>query len=221
MRVLGLTGSIGMGKSTAAKMLRRLGLPVHDADAEVHRLMGPGGTAVPEIARAFPGTVASKGVDRNALGALVFKDPEALRRLERILHPLVRQATRRFLQRQARARQKLVVLDIPLLFETGGEAMCDAVLTVSAPLRVQRSRVLRRPGMTEAKFRSILAQQIPDAEKRRRSHFVVSTGLGKGHSVRQLQRIVRHLRTRGRISRGAYARNRPRYGNHRPRSRLR
>ena len=194
MRVLGLTGSIGMGKSTAAKMLRRLGLPVHDADAVVHRLIGPRGAAVEAVGQAFPGVVEGDRVDRPRLGAKVFNDPAALRDLEAILHPLVRRAARAFLKRQARAGKDLAVLDIPLLFETGGEQLCDAVATVSAPARVQRSRVLSRANMTEAKFQAILGQQLSDEEKRRRSDFVVSTGLGKRETLRQLIRIVRLLR---------------------------
>ncbi len=194
MRVLGLTGSIGMGKSTAAKMLRRLGLPVHDADAVVHALIGPRGGAVEAVGKAFPGVVDGNRVDRARLGARVFDNPAALRDLEAILHPLVRRAARAFLMRQARAAKDLVVLDIPLLFETGGERLCDAVVTVSAPARVQRSRVLSRANMTEAKFAAILEQQLADKEKQRRSDFVVSTGLGKRETLRQLIRVVRLLR---------------------------
>jgi dephospho-CoA kinase len=196
MLVLGLTGSIGMGKSTAAGMLRRLGLPVHDADAAVHRLLGPGGGAVPAVAEAFPEAVRDGLVDRARLGAGVFADRAALGRLERILHPLVRREARAFLERQRRRRRDLAVLDIPLLFETGGDRLCDKVIAVSAPARVQRARVLRRKGMTGDRFRAILAQQMPDAEKRRRADFVVKTGLGKGHTLRQLARIVRLLRER-------------------------
>ncbi|WP_085121885.1 dephospho-CoA kinase [Tistlia consotensis] len=192
-RVLGLTGSIGMGKSTAAGMLRRLGVPVHDADAAVHRLMAKGGAAVPAIEAAFPGVVVEGRVDRRRLGARVFADPAALRRLEAILHPRVRAAARRFVERHARRRVPLICLDIPLLFETGGEAQCDAVAVVTAPSWLQRQRVLRRPGMTEDKFRQILAQQLPDAEKRRRAQFVVQTGLGKRDTLRQLRSIVRQM----------------------------
>lgn len=212
MKVLGLTGSIGMGKSTAAGMLRRLGMPVHDSDAEVHRLLGTNGRAVGPIGRAFPGVVVDGRVDRAALGAQVFGDPAALRRLEAIVHPLVRRATTRFLRRQTRARRDLVVLDIPLLFETGSGRLCDAVMTVSAPARVQRSRVLRRPGMTREKFAAVLAQQMSDAEKRRRADFVVTTGLGKRQTLRQLVRIVRLLRATSRQHlRRAHARTRARY----------
>lgn len=191
MKVLGLTGSVGMGKSTAASMLRRMGVPVHDADAAVHRLMSRGGAAVAAVEAAFPGVAAEGAVDRLALGTKVFGDPAALRRLEAILHPRVRADSEAWLRRRRRQRAPLVVLDIPLLFESASEDRCDAVIVVTAPYFVQRARVMRRPGMTEARFQQILAQQMPDAEKRRRAQFVVSTGLGKGHTLRQLRRIVR------------------------------
>jgi dephospho-CoA kinase len=196
MRVIGLTGSIGMGKSTAAAVLRRLGLPVHDADAAVHRLMQPGGAAVAAVEAAFPGVVVDGAVDRKRLGARVLDDDAAMKRLEAILHPMVRAEARAFLAKQARLRRPLAVLDIPLLYETGGERLCDAVIVVTAPPAVQRARVLRRPGMTEDKMRAVLARQMPDAEKRRRADFVVQTGLGKQHSLRQLATIVRIQRTR-------------------------
>lgn len=195
MIILGLTGSIGMGKSTAAAALRRLGVPLFDADAEVHRLLASGGDAVASVEAVFPGVrQATGGIDRRRLGQRVFGDPPALRRLEAILHPRVRAAEKRFVAR-ARARgQRLVVLDIPLLFETGGAARCDVVLVVSAPSRLQRERVMRRPGMTESRFRGILRAQMPDAEKRRRADFVVATALGRNVSFRCLQTIVRKLR---------------------------
>jgi dephospho-CoA kinase len=198
MFVLGLTGSIGMGKSTAAAMLRRLGVPVHDADAAVHRLLAPGGKAVPAVLEAFPGVERGDaegrtGIDRKALGKIVFGDPAALKRLEAVLHPLVRAEARAFLRRQARRRARLVVLDIPLLFETGGERLCDAVLVVTAPARVQAQRVLARPGMTPETFAAITAKQMPDAEKRRRADFLVPTGLGKAATLRRLRRILRLL----------------------------
>lgn len=196
MIVLGLTGSIGMGKSTAAAMLRRLGCPVHDADAVVHRLYGRGGRAVPAITDAFPGAVRDGAVDRVALAALVLNDPQAIHRLEHIVHPLVRAEGEAFLRRCARRRVPVVVMDIPLLFETGGRDRVDQVVVVSAPPAVQRARVLARPGMTEAKFRAILARQMPDGEKRRRADHVVETGLGRRHSLLALARIVRMLRGR-------------------------
>ncbi len=200
MYVLGLTGSIGMGKSTAARLLRRLGVPVHDADAAVHRLLAPGGAAVAPVLAAFPGVAGPDGgIDRRALGARVFRDPAALKRLEAILHPRVRAEARGFLRRQQRRRARVVVLDIPLLYETGGEALCDAVVVVSAPGWLQAQRVLRRPGMTPETFAAIRAKQLPDADKRRRADFVVPTGLGKGHTLRRLRRIVRLAQTsRGR-----------------------
>jgi dephospho-CoA kinase len=203
MIVLGLTGSIGMGKSTAAAMLRRLGVPVHDADAAVHRLLGPGGAAVGRVAAEFPGSevtderTGKTRVDRAALGRLVFADPVALRRLEAILHPLVRAEECRFRRRMAARRHPLVVLDIPLLFESGGDRRCDVTLVVTAPLRVQRARVMARPGMTPERFAAILAKQMPDAEKRRRADFVVQTGLGRNMTLRRLAEIVRFLRRRG------------------------
>jgi dephospho-CoA kinase len=194
MLIVGLTGSIGMGKSTAAAMLRRLGLPVHDADAAVHRLMARGGAAVEAVAAAFPGVERAGVIDRKLLAAKVLGDPAALKRLEAILHPLVRHETRRFLALQARLRRPLAVLDIPLLYETGGEDRCDVVIVVSAPAFIQRARVLSRPGMSEARFRAILQRQLPDAEKRRRADFVVQTGLNKAHALRQLAAIVTLLK---------------------------
>lgn len=193
MRVVGLTGSIGMGKSTAARMIRAMGIPVHDADAVVHRLLGRGGAAVALIEAAFPGVSRDGGVDRQALGARVFADQAALRRLEAILHPLVHAVQRRFLARAARRRAPLVVLDVPLLFETGGDRICDAVLVVSAPAAIQRQRVLRRKGMTPEKLTAILAQQMPDWEKRRRASAVIPTGLGIAFSRRVLQRALRRV----------------------------
>ena len=194
MIILGLTGSIGMGKTSAARMLRRLGVPVHDADATVHRLLGPGGKAVPEIQALFPQAVENGAVNRRTLGSIVFADPAALRRLESVLHPMVRKEEQGFLKRMRRRRKRLVVLDIPLLYETGAAARVDAVIVVSAPAILQARRVLARPGMTQQKFAQILQQQMPDAEKRRRADFVVSTGLGHDRSLRQLKRIVRLLR---------------------------
>ena len=197
MLVIGLTGSVGMGKSTAVAMLRRMGIPVHDADAAVHELIGPGGGAVEEIARAFRDVVKGGVVDRKRLGDKIFKDPAARAKLEAILHPRVRQSARAFIKRQARLRRDLVVLDIPLLFETGGEELCDAVIVVSAPATIQRQRVLSRPGMTEERFAGILAAQLCDREKRRRADFVVETGLSKGHTLRRLTALVRMLRDDG------------------------
>ena len=193
MLVLGLTGSVGMGKSTAAAMLRRLGVPVHDSDAEVHRLLGPGGRAVGAVAEVFPSARKGDRIDRHALGRLVFNDAPALKRLESILHPRVRAAQRHFLAANRRRRAPVVVLDIPLLFETAGAGRCDGVIVVTAPAWLQRARVLRRPGMTEARFATILGQQMPDAEKRRRARWVVPTGLGQGLTLRRLKKLLREV----------------------------
>ncbi len=205
MLVLGLTGSIGMGKSVAATMLRRMGLPLHDSDRAVHRLLAKGGRAVAEIEAAFSGVVVGGAVDRRRLAKRVFEDPEALARLEAILHPAVRRATREFLKQQARNGRWLSVLDIPLLFETGGESLCDAVVVVSAPRFVQEARVLGRRDMTPARFSAILAKQMSDREKRRRADFVVSTGLSKAATLRQLRAIVTLLRERPKRYRRANA----------------
>jgi dephospho-CoA kinase len=208
--LVGLTGSIGMGKSTAAQALRRLGLPVHDADAAVHRLLAPGGRAVAAVLAAFPDVgTPDGGIDRRKLGAQVFGDPAALKRLEAILHPLVRAAKRRFLAAAARRRRRVVVLDVPLLYETGGERGCDAVLVVSAPAFLQRQRVMARPGMTLEKFRGILAKQMPDAEKRRRAPYGVPTGLGRRFSLDRLRAALRDIdgsvSMRRRVSRNEHA----------------
>jgi dephospho-CoA kinase len=172
--VLGLTGSIGMGKSTVAAMFAEMGVPVFDADAEVRRMQGAGGALLLAIESAFPGTTGPDGVDRAALGAAVFADPDALARLEAIVHPAVRTAREAFLIEHGGA--PLVVFDIPLLFEKGGVEEVDAVLVVSAPPEVQRERVLARPGMTAERFTQILALQLPDAQKRERADYVIDTG---------------------------------------------
>ena len=190
MVILGLTGSIGMGKSTAAADFRRLRVAVHDADETVHALMAPGGAAFNQICQVFPGVRSKVGIDRKRLGDLVFADMAALKKLEAILHPLVRKQKTEFLKRSALRRQNLVVLDVPLLFETGGEAKCDAVVVVTAPTFVQRARVMARPGMTTEKFESILAKQVPDLIKRRSADFVVQTGLGRIASLRKIRHIA-------------------------------
>ena len=189
--LLGLTGSIGMGKSTTAALFRALGIPVHDADAAVHALYR--GAAVAPVEAAFPGTTGPAGVDRTRLSAAVLNDPQALKRLEAIVHPLVRRAELDFLDEATAGGHRLVVLDIPLLFETRGQGRCDAVLVVTAPADVQRQRVLARDGMTEAKFDSILPRQMPDAEKRARAHFLVDTSRGLLAADRQVRSIVRAL----------------------------
>jgi dephospho-CoA kinase len=192
--ILGLTGSIGMGKSNAAHMFRRLGIPVHDSDATVHGLLRRGGAAVDAVETAFPGVAQDGAVDRQRLARRVFGDPAALARLEAILHPKVRLAALDFLKRQARARRPVVVLDIPLLFETDGQQLCDAIVVVSAPPAVQASRVLARKGMTPERYRAILAKQMSDREKRRRADFVVRTGGSKRETLRRLAAIVKVMR---------------------------
>jgi dephospho-CoA kinase len=194
VKILGLTGGIGMGKSTASRTFLRLGIPVFDADAAVHRLQARGGRAVAPIAAAFPGSVRDGSVDREVLRRAVLGQPVALKRLERIVHPLVRAEERRFLGTARRQGRRLVVLDIPLLFETRGEARCDFVLVVSAPAAVQRARVLRRPGMTPERMAAILARQTPDAEKRRRADFIIRTGLSRHFAQRGIRRLLERLR---------------------------
>ena len=188
MIVLGLTGSIGMGKSTVAAMFRRLGVPVFDADATVHALQAPGGVALAAIEAAFPGVVVGGVLDRAALGAAVFADTARLRVLEAIIHPLVDAARQRFLARHR--TRPIVVLDLPLLFERGGGARCDLVAVVSAPADVQRARVLARPGMTPEKFDAILARQVPDARKRELADIVVPTGGSKTATWRAVKAVV-------------------------------
>ena len=195
MMVLGLTGSIGMGKSTAANMLRAMGVPVHDSDATVHGLFAFDRDLREAISARFPGVVTDDGVDRQALGAAVFGDDAARRDLETLVHPRVRAAAGAFVRHHRRQRAALVVLDIPLLYETGGEDRVDGVIVVSAPAALQRRRVMARPGMDAERFAGILASQMPDGEKRRRADFVVETGLGKAYTFRRLKRIVMAIRT--------------------------
>jgi dephospho-CoA kinase len=192
MIVLGLTGSIGMGKSTTTAMFSDLGVPVHDADATVHRLYS--GRAAPLVEKAFPGTVSEGTVDRQKLAAAVLENPEAMKTLERIVHPLVREEEEAFLHEHRIAGTDLVVLDIPLLFETGGENRVDQIIVVSAGPEVQRERVLARPGMTEEKFEAILRRQTPDDEKCRRADFVVDTSKGMDFAREQVAAIVKELR---------------------------
>lgn len=199
--MIGLTGSIGMGKSTAARALKRHGAFVFDADATVHRLLGPGGQAVVPVLALFPEarreTPGGPAIDRRVLGAKVFANRAALRSLEAIIHPLVHAEERAFLARCRRTRAKIAVLDIPLLFERGGQRSIDAAIVVSAPARIQRGRVLGRGGMTAAKLDGILRQQMSDGEKRRRADFVVPTGLGRRDSLRAVDAVVRRLRKAG------------------------
>ena len=193
MKIIGLTGSIGMGKTTAASLFRRRGVPVYDADRAVHKLSEKGGRAVPAIARAFPGAVKDGAVDRKALGGLVFNNSKALKKLESILHPLVAEERAAFLRRQRARRRPVVVLDIPLLFETGGEALADYIVVVSAPAFLQTARVMKRPGMTAEKLRGILSHQMADDEKRRRADLIIPTGLGKRAALRQIDRLLADL----------------------------
>jgi dephospho-CoA kinase len=191
---VGLTGSIGMGKSTTAGLFADEGVPVYDADAQVHALYARGGAAVDTVEAAFPGVVKQGAVDREALSARVLGDPRALKTLEGVVHPLVAASRHAFFD-QARAQNAdMVVLDIPLLFETGGEAAVDAVVVVSAPEAVQRARVLARPNMAEAKLDAILARQTKDAEKRARAHFIVNTGRGLEAARDQVREIIATLR---------------------------
>ncbi len=204
MIVLGLTGSIGMGKCTAATTLRRLGIPLFDADRTVHRLLAPGGAAVEPVNAEFPGVrAANGGIDRVLLGQRVFSDRAALSRLEGIIHPMVEAGEKRFLGLCRARRVPIVALDIPLLFESGSERRCDYVLVVSAPRLIQRQRVLRRPGMTESRLAAILKNQMPDREKRERADFIVPTGLSRNLSLRRMRSVVRCLRNgKSRITRG-------------------
>lgn len=205
MIILGLTGSIGMGKSTTAAMFAQAGVPVYDADAEVHALYAPGGEAVAPIEAAFPGVVRDGAVDRGVLGARVLGDADALKRLEAIVHPLVGKSRIGFFA-DAKAREAdMVVLDIPLLFETGGEKNVDAVVVVSAPADLQRERVLARPGMTVEKLEAILGKQTPDAEKRARADFVVDTGQGLEAARAQVGEIIAAMRDPARRPRRADA----------------
>ena len=196
MKVIGLTGSIGMGKTTAANLFRRRGVPVYDADRAVHKLSEKGGRAVSAISRAFPEAVQGGAVDRKALGALVFKNAKALKKLESILHPLVAEERGAFLRRHRARRRSVVVLDIPLLFETGGEGLVDHIVVVSAPAFLQTARVMARPGMSAEKLKGILSHQMADFEKRRRADLVIPTGTGKRAALRLIDRLLADLRKR-------------------------
>lgn len=195
MKLIGLTGGIGMGKSTAASTFRRAHIPVFDADQAVHRLQARGGRAVSAIAAAFPGTVRDGAIDRPALRAAVLGNKAALKRLEQILHPLVEQAEHRFVSRARRAGARAVVLDIPLLFEIGADKRVDQVIVVSAPKAVQIHRVGLRRSMTPAEIQAVIARQMPDAEKRRRADVVIHTGLSRGHATRALTRLMGEWRS--------------------------
>ena len=191
MFILGLTGSIGMGKSTTASFFAEAGVPVHDSDAVVHRLYE--GEAVAPVEAAFPGVAVEGKIDRAKLAAQLIGKPDAIKRLEAIVHPLVRAATQRFTQEQAAKGARVILLDIPLLFETGGEKNVDAVVVVSSPPEVQRARVLGRPGMTAEKLDALLKRQMPDAEKRARAHFVVDTSRSFDSARAQVHGILRAI----------------------------
>ena len=190
MIVLAITGSVGMGKTTAAKVFARLGYPVFDADATVRDLLTSDARTIAAVRRAFPVAVRDGAVDRKVLADLVFGDAAVLERLEGILHKRVRRAEKRFLAAAKQSGARLAVLDIPLLFETGGEKRVDATVVVSAPAAVQRARVMTRPGMTARRFRAMRARQMPDREKRRRATFVIDTGAGKAKMTRAIRRVI-------------------------------
>jgi dephospho-CoA kinase len=194
MRIIGLTGGIGMGKSTAAKAFRRARIPVFDADLAVHRLQAKGGRAVKAIEAAFAGTTKDGAVDRAALRHAVLTDRAALTRLEQMLHPMVEAEERAFVARARRAGKRAVVLDIPLLFETRGDKRVDTVVVVSAPRAIQVYRVAKRRGMSKADVEAVIARQMPDAEKRRRADLVLRTGLSRNYTFRHLHRFIRGLR---------------------------
>ncbi len=196
MLLIGLTGSIGMGKSETAKMFRAEGVPVYDADAAVHKLYEKGGKAVEPIRAVFPSAVVDDAVDRKALSRCVIGLPDEMKKLEAIVHPLVGEAQIDFLRENMEAGHEMAVLDIPLLYETGGETRVDVVVVVSAPYDIQKTRVLARPDMDEAKFAAIHAKQVPDEEKRKRADFVVESDKGLDHAREQVARIVEALKGR-------------------------
>ena len=193
MKIIGLTGSIGMGKSETAEMFRALGVPVFDADAAVHQLQAKGGRAIPAINAAFPGVVEDGVLDRQKLGAIIFTNPEAKSRLEAIVHPMVAEERASFFRDAEAAGAAFVVLDVPLLFETGGNAACDKIVVASAPAETQRARVLARDGMTPQKFEQILAKQMPDADKRAGADYIVETNHGLDHARAKVVEIVEEL----------------------------
>ncbi|MDA0655942.1 MAG: dephospho-CoA kinase [Proteobacteria bacterium] len=199
MWIIGLTGSIGMGKSTAGQILKGLKVPVHDSDSAVHRAFMQGGAAVAAIDNLFPGVVENETVNRQALGKIVFNDDAAIKALEEILHPLVRQDRNRFIAHWRQQRRFAVAMDVPLLFETGTDRECDLTIVVTAPAFIQKKRVLRRPGMSPERFAAIKARQMPDWEKRRRADFVVPTNFGRRVTFNCLTRIVLMLREKSKV----------------------
>lgn len=199
MIVIGITGSIGMGKSTAAEMLRDIGIPIHDSDATVHFLLGPNGSAVKTVGEKFPEAIKRDGtgspyIDRHILGRIVFADRSKKKVLEDILHPMVWAESDRFKEEMKKRGHNIVAMDIPLLFETGGEKRVDVTFCITAPPEVQKERVLSRPGMTSEKFERIVAGQLPDAEKRKRADYVIDSGIGLDEMRKQLTRIIDHLK---------------------------
>lgn len=200
MIVLGLTGSIGMGKSTVAEMFRQQDIPVHEADQEVHHLLGPRGEAVRKVVDAFPDDdiymQESDEIDRGALAAVVFYSEDALHRLEGILHPMVREAQKSFILAARSEGHDIVVLDVPLLFETGADKSVDYTVVVSAPFNVQEQRVLARSGMTRDKFHAILATQLPDEVKRSRADYVISTGFSRATTKKEVEKLIKELRSK-------------------------
>ena len=194
MVIIGLTGSIAMGKTTTAQMFTEMHIPVYDADKTVHSLFQKGGEAVDEIARSFPSSVIKGAVDRNKLGAIVFNDIDKLKTLETTIHPLVDTKRRQFLLKQRRQKTKMVVLDVPLFFETKRKYSCDYIFVASAPGFLQRQRALAREGMTIDKFKAILARQMPDHKKRQLAHFIIPTGLGKAYALRILRQTISKIR---------------------------
>lgn len=191
MKTIGLTGSIGMGKTETAKLFAQKGVPVFDSDAAVHKLIGPNGEAVDAVELAFPGVKRQGHIDRKLLGACVFGDDDALKSLEKILHPLVSNERQKFIKK---SKADVVLFDIPLLFEKGYEDDCDYIVVVSAPFEIQKKRVLERPGMTEARFEEILAKQLPDAQKRAKADFVVQTDRGLDYAAKQVEGILQKIR---------------------------
>lgn len=193
MHIIGLTGGIGMGKSTAAKILRGMGLPVHHADQAVHKLLRKGGKGVKPVARLFPSAFKRGAIDRKMLGRLVFGQPAKLKTLEKILHPLVHEEEQRFLRKAQLRKARAAILEIPLLFETGAEERCTVVFCVTAPKTVQKARVMQRAGMTEEKFKAIVKRQMSDAKKRKLADFVIDTGTSYAKTKKQLRRILSRL----------------------------
>lgn len=194
MKIIGLTGSIGMGKSATAKLFIEEGVPVFDSDACVHELYAPGGAAVAPIAEAFPGSVVDGAVDRARLSAALREDPSGFERLEKIVHPLVSQAREQFSQDAARSGSDLVVYDVPLLFETGGDQLVDAIVVVHAPDKIRRARVLERPGMDVDKLDAIIARQMPDTEKLARADYAIETSRGLEDAREQVRSVIRAIR---------------------------